>query len=31
VVWAERETLPQYDFLEADKSLVEEIAAGKVL
>ncbi len=31
VQWAERESLPQYDFLEADKSLVEEIAAGKVL
>ena len=31
VVWAERESLPRYDFLEADKTLVEEIAAGKVL
>ena len=31
VIWAERNTLPQYDFLEADKSLVEEIAAGKIL
>lgn len=31
VIWAERETLPQYDFLEADKTLIEDIAAGKVL
>lgn len=31
VQWAERENLPQYDFLEADKGLVEDIAAGKVL
>ena len=31
VVWAERESLPRYDFLEADKTLVEDIAAGKVL
>ena len=31
VRWADRETLPDYDFLEADKSLVKEIAVGKVL
>jgi 8-oxo-dGTP diphosphatase len=31
VLWADRETLPQYDFLEADKSLVEEIAAGRIV
>ncbi len=29
--WAERETLPQFDFLEADKTLVQELAAGKVV
>ncbi len=31
VVWAERETLPSYDFLEADKGLVLDIAAGKII
>jgi 8-oxo-dGTP diphosphatase len=31
VQWAERESLPEFDFLEADKSLVKDIAAGKVL
>ena len=31
VRWVERGTLPQFDFLEADKTLVEEIAAGKVV
>ncbi len=31
VVWAERERLPEYDFLEADKSLVREIATGKIV
>lgn len=31
VRWVERTRLPEYDFLEADKGLVEEIAAGKVL
>lgn len=31
VQWAERETLPQFDFLEADRSLVRDIAAGKIL
>ncbi len=31
VRWVEKDTLPQFDFLEADKTLVEEIAAGKVV
>jgi 8-oxo-dGTP diphosphatase len=31
VRWVERDTLPQFDFLEADKALVEDIAAGKVV
>ncbi|MDT8069408.1 MAG: NUDIX domain-containing protein [Terriglobia bacterium] len=31
VRWVERGTLPQFDFLEADKAFVEKIAAGKVL
>lgn len=31
VRWVQRETLPQFDFLEADKTLVEEIAAGKII
>lgn len=31
VRWVQRETLPQFDFLEADKTLVEEIAAGKIV
>jgi 8-oxo-dGTP diphosphatase len=31
VRWVPRETLPQFDFLEADKTLIEEIAAGKVV
>jgi len=30
IVWAPRTDLPQYDFLEADLKLVQEIAAGKV-
>lgn len=29
--WVPRESLPDYDFLEADKGLVEELAAGKLL
>jgi 8-oxo-dGTP diphosphatase len=29
--WVPRETLPDYDFLEADKELVQELAAGKLL
>ncbi|MGE5114438.1 MAG: (deoxy)nucleoside triphosphate pyrophosphohydrolase [Acidobacteriaceae bacterium] len=31
VRWVERDTLPQFDFLEADKALVEDIAAGNVV
>jgi 8-oxo-dGTP diphosphatase len=31
VIWAERKTLSDYDFLEADKSLVRDIAAGKIV
>ena len=31
VIWAGREMLPNYDFLEADKKLVQEIAAGKIV
>jgi 8-oxo-dGTP diphosphatase len=31
VRWVHRKTLPQFDFLEADKTLVEEIAAGKIV
>jgi 8-oxo-dGTP diphosphatase len=31
VQWVEREELPRFDFLEADKSLVADIAVGKVL
>lgn len=29
--WAARRTLPDYDFLEADLGLVQDIAAGKLL
>jgi 8-oxo-dGTP diphosphatase len=29
--WAEPKDLPKYDFLEADLSLVKELAAGKLL
>lgn len=29
--WAPRKDLPTYDFLDADKQLVEDIAAGKIL
>jgi 8-oxo-dGTP diphosphatase len=29
--WVERENLPEYDFLEADITLVKQIAAGKVI
>ena len=29
--WVDRETLPQFDFLEADVKLVREIAAGKIV
>ncbi|MCU1309825.1 MAG: hydrolase, family [Candidatus Angelobacter sp.] len=31
VRWVDRETLPRYDFLEADVKLVREIAAGKIV
>jgi 8-oxo-dGTP diphosphatase len=31
VRWVERAQLPQYDFLEADLELVNDIAAGKIL
>lgn len=30
VVWAEPGDLPKYDFLEADQSLVRDLAAGKI-
>jgi len=29
--WVARERLPEYDFLEADRELVQELAAGKLL
>ena len=29
--WADPKNLPQYDFLEADLTLVKELAAGKLL
>jgi 8-oxo-dGTP diphosphatase len=31
IQWAEPKDLPQYDFLEADLTLVEDLAAGKLL
>ncbi len=31
VKWARRETLPEYDFLEADLELVKDIAANRIL
>jgi 8-oxo-dGTP diphosphatase len=31
VRWVDRETLPKFDFLEADVKLVREIAAGKIV
>ena len=31
VRWVERTELPQYDFLEADLTLVRDLAAGKLL
>jgi 8-oxo-dGTP diphosphatase len=31
VRWADRSTLPSYDFLEADVRIVREIAAGKII
>lgn len=30
VVWAERQELPTFDFLEADIALVKQISAGKI-
>jgi len=31
VRWAKRSELPSYDFLEADRELVQELAAGKIV
>lgn len=31
VRWVEREKLPEFDFLEADKALVKDISAGKIV
>jgi 8-oxo-dGTP diphosphatase len=31
VRWVERAQLPQYDFLDADLELVNDLAAGKIL
>ncbi len=31
VIWTDRESLTKFDFLEADKSLVAEIAVGKII
>ena len=31
VRWVERAELPQFDFLEADRTLVRDLAAGKLL
>ncbi len=31
VRWVERAKLPEYDFLEADRELVQEIAGGKII
>ena len=31
VQWAERKHLPEFDFLEADLSLVKDLANGKVV
>ncbi len=30
IVWADPKTLPTYDFLEADLTLVRDLAAGKI-
>jgi 8-oxo-dGTP diphosphatase len=30
IIWAEPQTLPTYDFLEADAALVRDLAAGKI-
>ncbi|HEY3131524.1 MAG TPA: (deoxy)nucleoside triphosphate pyrophosphohydrolase [Acidobacteriota bacterium] len=31
VRWAERSELPKYDFLEADRELVKDLATGKIV
>jgi 8-oxo-dGTP diphosphatase len=31
VVWVKREEIPSYDFLEADITLIKELAAGRIL
>jgi 8-oxo-dGTP diphosphatase len=31
VRWSERSELPSYDFLEADRTLVQDLATGKIL
>jgi len=31
IQWAAPKDLPNYDFLEADRSLVQDLAAGKLL
>ena len=31
VRWAQRAELPGYDFLEADRELVQDLAAGKIV
>ena len=31
VRWAKRSELPKYDFLEADRELVKDLAAGKII
>jgi len=31
VEWAERSRLPEYDFLEADRELVERLARGEII
>ena len=31
IAWAERSSLPEYDFLEADRDLVNRIARGEIL
>ena len=30
IVWADPKTLPSYDFLEADLTLVKDLASGKI-
>jgi 8-oxo-dGTP diphosphatase len=31
VRWAKRSELPKYDFLEADRELVKDLATGKII